>query len=79
MTRNTLKRVEVAVPIYDEEIKKQILYMFSTMLNDNVQAREMQSDGTYIRVKNHRKRINSQEAFSKLAYEKSEKRKLTLE
>lgn len=79
MTRNTLKRVEVAVPIYDEDIKTQISYMFSTMLSDNVQAREMQSDGTYIRVKNHRKRVNSQEVFSKLAYEKSEQRKLTLE
>ena len=79
MTRNTLKRVEVAVPIYDEDIKTQISYMFSTMLSDNVQAREMQSDGTYIKVKNHRKRINSQELFGKLAYEKSEQRKLTLE
>ena len=79
MTRNTLKRVEVAVPIYDEDIKTQISYMFSTMLSDNVQAREMQSDGTYIKVKNHRIRINSQELFGKLAYEKSEQRKLTLE
>ena len=38
MTRNTLKRVEVAGPVYDESIKERILHMFNIMLKDNVKA-----------------------------------------
>ena len=40
MTRNTLRRVEVAVPIYNTDIKMQLIEMFITMLSDNVKARE---------------------------------------
>ena len=36
MTRNTLRRVEVAVPIYNTDIKMQLIEMFITMLSDNV-------------------------------------------
>ena len=39
MTRNTLRRVEVAAPVYDEEIKARLLEMFRIMLKDNQQAR----------------------------------------
>ena len=45
MTRNTLRRVEVAAPILDEDIKAQISMMFDKMLADNCQARELDSDG----------------------------------
>lgn len=38
MTRNTLRRVEVAAPVYDEEIKAHLLEMFRIMLKDNQQA-----------------------------------------
>ncbi len=66
MTRNLEKRVEVAVPIYDEEIKKTIIFMFNTMLKDNVKAMELRSDGTYKRVKGNKKEyLNSQELFFK--------------
>ena len=41
MTRNTLRRVEVASPVYDPDIRARILDMFDTMLRDNVQARGM--------------------------------------
>ena len=34
MTRNTLRRVEVAVPIYNTDIKMQLIEMFITMLSD---------------------------------------------
>ena len=47
MTRNTEKRVEVACPIYDEQIKKRLVRYLNIMLADNVKAREMLSDGTY--------------------------------
>ncbi|MCD7809167.1 MAG: hypothetical protein LUH02_07475 [Erysipelotrichaceae bacterium] len=66
MTRNLEKRVEVATPIYDEEIKKIIVYMFNTMLKDNVKAMELRSDGTYKKVKGSKKEpLNSQEFFFK--------------
>jgi polyphosphate kinase len=69
MTRNTVRRVEVAVPIYDVDIKKRLLDMFNIMLADNVQARVQQPDGSYKRVKTEGKAINSQEYFFAQAYE----------
>lgn len=51
MTRNTRKRIEVAAPIYDECIKQRIIDMFNVMLNDNVKARKMMPDSTYVRVR----------------------------
>lgn len=39
MTRNTEKRVEVACPVYDETIRKQLAHMLKIMLTDNVKAR----------------------------------------
>lgn len=50
MTRNTLRRVEVAAPVKDEARKKEIHEMFEIMLSDNRKARELQPDGTYVRV-----------------------------
>ena len=40
MTRNTVRRVEVAAPIYDEAIKKRIRGMFNIMLSDNVKRKK---------------------------------------
>ena len=47
MTRNTLRRVEVAAPIEDPDIRMQIQEMFVTMLSDNRKARKMNSKGNY--------------------------------
>ena len=41
------------------------------MLNDNQQARELESDGTYVRVKNEKAPLNSQEYFYAEAYEQN--------
>lgn len=49
MTRNTLRRVEVACPILDEALKARIEKIFSVLWNDNVQARDQRSDGNYTR------------------------------
>ncbi|MBQ8556456.1 MAG: polyphosphate kinase 1 [Clostridia bacterium] len=49
MTRNTLRRVEVATPILAQESKARIEHMFDVMWRDNVQARDQQPDGSYIR------------------------------
>ncbi len=69
MTRNTLRRVEVAAPVYDESIKERILSIFNTMLSDNVKARHMNSDGTYKRIKTDSEPLNSQEYFIEQAYD----------
>ena len=50
MTRNTTRRVEVAAPVLDEQIKKRVLDIFALQLRDNVKARVMQSDGIYKRA-----------------------------
>lgn len=64
MTRNTLKRVEVAAPILDPDLRLQISEMFITMLADNTNAREMQSDGSYVRLTpDDNTPLNSQEYF----------------
>ena len=69
MTRNTLRRVEVAAPIYDEKLKLRIKEMFGFMLSDNVKAREQQPDGTYVKVQKGDTPLNSQELFYEMAYE----------
>lgn len=69
MTRNTVRRVEVAVPIYDVSIKNRLLNMFNIMLADNVQARVQKSDGSYKRVKTEGTPIDSQAYFFNEAYE----------
>ena len=71
MTRNTLRRVEVAAPIYDADIRARILGMFDTMLRDNVQARELEGNGQYRRLKPGKDEapLNSQEYFYQQAYD----------
>lgn len=65
MTRNTIRRVEVATPVYDDGIKERILRMFNTMLSDNVKARIMANDGNYYKkdAVDGVSRLNSQEYF----------------
>lgn len=74
MTRNTLRRVEIAVPIYDEMIKTRITDMFSTMLRDNVKARIQGPDGIYRKQKTEGEALNSQEYFYEQAYENANKK-----
>ena len=52
MTRNLRKRVEAAVPIKDEKIKKRITDSLEKMLTDDVKAREINSQAEYISVEN---------------------------
>ena len=49
MTRNTLRRVEVALPVYADDLKMQLEGIFELLRADNVQARDMQPDGSYVR------------------------------
>ena len=50
MTRNTVNRVEVAAPVFDNDLRKRVLYMFDAMLADNVKAWIKQPDGSYIKA-----------------------------
>ncbi len=76
MTRNTLRRVEVAVPILDEGIKAQIQEMFEILLADNVQARRMNSDGHYVRLypEEGQTPVSSQEIFYQRAYDRAKEK-----
>ncbi len=75
MTRNTVKRVEVAAPVYSEELRQRIREMFNIMMHDNVKARQLQSDGNYYRVEPEEgeELINSQEYFFNESYKFSSK------
>ena len=42
------------------------------IMSDNVQARELNNEGVYIRVKNSNEKLNSQELFYDMAYEQSQ-------
>ncbi len=68
MTRNTLRRVEVAAPVYDEKLKARIRNMFSVMLKDNVLARTALPDGRYEIIDDGNEKLNSQEYFIEEAY-----------
>ena len=67
MTRNTEKRVEVACPVYDETIRKQLTHMLKIMLADNVKARELKSDSKYYMKEKGTSKVNSQEYFMREA------------
>lgn len=71
MTRNTVRRVEVATPILDKDVQKKIRSMFELMLKDNVQSWALKSDGTYERITAGDEKINSQDIFSMRAYKKA--------
>lgn len=69
MTRNTLRRVEVAAPIEDPDIRMQIQEMFVTMLSDNRKARSMNNKGIYKIESSDNAPLNSQEVFLQQAYD----------
>lgn len=69
MTRNTLRRVEVAAPIEDLDIRMQIQEMFVTMLSDNRKARSMNNKGIYKIEPSDNAPLNSQEVFLQQAYD----------
>ena len=73
MTRNTVRRVEVAAPVLQEDLKQRLQSIFDTMLGDNQKAREACSDGEYRHVSPEpgAEPLNSQEYFYLEAYDKA--------
>lgn len=73
MTRNTERRVEVATPILDPDLKQQVLHLMDVMLSDNQKLRMQKSNGQYV----HRKAaenepgVHAQDALYAEAYEQA--------
>ena len=74
MTRNTVRRVEVAAPVQQQNLKERLQAMFDLMLRDNQKARHETADGSYLFVRMEDPdtvKVNSQEYFYEEAYEKA--------
>lgn len=74
MTRNTLRRVEVAAPVLDERLKNQLDWMFETMMKDDEKEKCLTEKGIYVDRNLHVQKLNSQECFYEVAYANAEKR-----
>ncbi|MBQ2054633.1 MAG: polyphosphate kinase 1 [Eubacterium sp.] len=68
MTRNTVRRVEVATPLYDKDIRDRVRSFFQLQMSDNVKARELKKDGSYDYVKHTKPEIDSQSIFYEEVY-----------
>ena len=69
MTRNTERRIEVAVPVYDSEIRDRILKIIAVLKKDNVNAKVLLSNDEYTEKSHDIQRFDSQEFL--LSYYKS--------
>lgn len=63
MTRNIENRVEVSCPIYDEDIKKEIIDTFNICWSDNVKARLLNDSQENEYRKNDKEKVRSQFAI----------------
>ena len=68
MTRNTIRRVEVATPIHDPDIRDRIRYIFDTIMSDDEKGKELTADGLYVDRTINQTPVNSQEQFFQDAY-----------
>lgn len=74
MTRNTEHRVEIAFPVLDPTCRALVHEYMGMQLRDNVKARSLTSDGTWVPVERHEgeRPFNSQEALLERAYRNAE-------
>lgn len=73
MTRNTVRRVEVAAPVLDEKLKERLDWMFETMMNDDEKGKCLTAKGTYVDRNLNEVKLNSQDLFYAMAYSNAEK------
>lgn len=71
MTRNTEKRVEVACPVYDPEVRERLNHMIQVMLEDNVKARVLDSSGNYRKKEQTGQPVDAQEVFMQEAVQEA--------
>lgn len=74
MTRNIRHRMEVAIPIFDQDIKNRIIDFLDLMFSDDVKIRKLLANGEYTKVQN----INNIDAQATLASQ-AQKRSLEVE
>ncbi|WP_047150595.1 RNA degradosome polyphosphate kinase [Aneurinibacillus tyrosinisolvens] len=75
MTRNMERRVEILFPVEAEPLKARVKEILQISLKDNVKARELKPDGTYVHVepKEGEKRMHSQIYFHAAAVKNTKK------
>ena len=73
MTRNTLRRVEVAAPVLDDKLREKLDFMFDTMMKDDEKGKRLNAKGNYEDRKVNEKKLDSQELFYEMAYENAAK------
>ena len=73
MTRNTLRRVEVAAPVLDDKLREKLDFMFDTMMKDDEKGKRLNAKGNYEDRKVNEKKLDSQELFYEMAYENATK------
>ena len=73
MTRNTIRRVEVAAPVLDDTLKERLDWMFETMMKDNEKGKCLNASGKYVDRESNDTKLNSQELFYAMAYSNAEK------
>lgn len=73
MTRNTVRRVEVAVPILNKDIRERLDKMFEIMMSDDEKGKSLTDKGTYVDRELHEVKVNSQEIFYSMAYSNADK------
>lgn len=73
MTRNTLRRVEVAAPVLDDQLREKLDFMFDTMMKDDEKGKRLNAKGNYEDRKVNEKKLDSQELFYEMAYENAVK------
>lgn len=73
MTRNTERRVEVATPILDADVKAEIHAYLDLCFADNTKRRRMDDKGKYHHIHDGKESLNSQDEMMRLTKESDEK------
>ncbi|SHO50797.1 polyphosphate kinase 1 [Anaerocolumna xylanovorans] len=63
MTRNTRRRVEIACPIVDEDIRERLYHILDVMLSDTVKARKLDESGNYFKLDGDSTPLDAQQSF----------------
>jgi polyphosphate kinase len=66
MNRNIYRRIEVCFPVYDQEIRREIIDIIDLQLNDNVQAVNLNAQLQNVEIEGHEPLIQSQRAIYEL-------------
>ncbi|MDW7760393.1 MAG: polyphosphate kinase 1 [Acidobacteriota bacterium] len=75
MPRNLDRRIELLVAVEDPACRRRLLSILDVTFQDNVKARELRSDGSYVRVRpeGKKKAVRSQAVFARQAREAAKK------